>query len=829
MRHVLFILAPLALFARLGLADEAKPPAAPTQPTAEQVQFFETKVRPVLANNCYKCHGPDKQSNDLRLDSLAAMRKGGLSGPAVVPGKPEESLLIEAVNHDGLKMPPKTKLKPEEIAALTAWVKMGAPWPASDVVVAAGIDIEAARRTYWAFQPVADPPVPAVKNAAWPKNAVDYFILAKLEAKNLTPVEPADKRTLIRRATFDLTGLPPTPEEIDAFLADDSPDAFAKVVDRLLASPHYGERWGRHWLDLVRYADTAGDNSDYPVPQLYKYRNWVIRAFNEDKPYDVFLREQIAGDLMPSTSEEDRYAKIIATGYLANARRFGSYEDKRYQWYLTYEDTIDNLGRTVLGLTVACARCHDHKFDPITMEDYYALYGFFQSTRYPWPGIELDKVPRDLIPLAPPAKVAEVTKERQQKLAALDAEVKKLDGERNAAVKALKEAEASKGEDRDQRIADAKKQVDELTKKLQAVRSARDTLAKSPLPVEMAYAVTENRNEGRHKVGNACIQIKGDPEKLGREVPRRFLAVLGGQPLPSDEKGSGRLHLANWLTDPANPLTARVMVNRIWQYHFGRGIVPTASNFGKQGQPPTHPELLDYLTRRFIESGWSVKAMHRLIMLSQTYQLASRDHAGNLKTDPDNVYRWRFDRRRLDAESIRDAMLAVSGALDRTPGGPHPFPDQTTWNFTQHNPFKAVYETDRRSVYLMTQRIQRHPYLALFDGPDTNASTAQRNTSTTPLQALFLLNDPFVHEQARKFAARLLAERSDDGSRVERAYLLALGRPPTADERAASQDYLARARAKLQSAGTPADRLTPLAWESYVRALLMTNEFVYVN
>jgi hypothetical protein len=338
------------------------------------------------------------------------------------------------------------------------------------------------------------------------------------------------------------------------------------------------------------------------------------------------------------------------------------------------------------------------------------------------------------------------------------------------------------------------------------------------------YAVVEGKADGKRKLGNACVHIKGDPERLGPEVPRRFPIVLGGKTLPPDEKGSGRLHLANWVTDSSNPLTARVMVNRIWQYHFGRGIVPTPSDFGRQGQPPTHPELLDYLAKRFVECGWSLKAMHRLLMLSRTYQQSSADEEANARIDVGNEYLWRFNRRRLDAESIRDTLLTVSGALDRSPGGPHPFPPMQKWDFTQHNPFKAVYETNRRSVYLMTQRIQRHPFLALFDGADTNASTATRITSTTPLQALFLMNDPFVHAQAKGFAARLLTEEADNRRRIERAYALLFGRSPSADEATLAMDYLGRVRGKLSQSDQSAK-----AWESLVRALFMSNEFVYVE
>ena len=658
-----------------------------------------------------------------------------------------------------------------------------------------GIDFASARNR-WPFAAVLDSSVPKVNDTAWPANDIDRFILAKLEAKGIKPAPPADLRVLIRRVNYDLIGLPPTPQEVDDFLKESSAnprEAYAKLIDRLLASPRYGERWGRHWLDVVRYADTAGDNSDYPIPQHYRYRDWVIDAFNRDMPYDQFIREQLAGDLLPSKDENDRRDKLIATGYLANAKRFGSYEDERYPWYLTYEDTIDNLGRTFLGLTVNCCRCHDHKFDPLSQEDYYALYGFFQSTRYPRPGIELDKVQRDFVPLATPEQVEGVMKERKAKIAEIDATIRKL--------------EANKAEN-DKAIKTAKKE--------------RENLEKSALPFETIYAVAEGKPVGKRRIGNAHVQIKGDPERLGPEVPRRFPTVLGSQSLPSETKGSGRLELAKWLTDPKNPLTARVLVNRIWHYHFGRGIVPTPSDFGKQGQPPTHPELLDYLAARFVEDGWSIKAMHRRILLSRTYQMASVDK-------PDDGLYSSFHRRRLDAESVRDTLLFISGALDLSRPGPHPFPEMNKWDFTQHKPFKAVYDSNHRTVYLMTQRIQRHPFLALFDGPDTNASTATRITSTTPLQALFLMNDPFVHEQARRFAARLLAGKKDDGGCIEEAYLLAFGRPATKEEKSEAQAYLVKVRQKLKADDIKEDHLPQKCWESVARVIFMCNEFVYLE
>src|SRR5262245_6427542 len=559
-------------------------------PSPEGVALFERKVRPLLVKHCYGCHSSEAKQvrGNLKLDSRDGILKGGSSGAVVVPGDPARSLLIKAVRQadDVQAMPPKGNLSAAEIADLEAWVKMGVPVPASVVsTTTPPVDLSKGRE-FWSFRPVKDHPVPAVKDALWPLTPIDRFVLAKLEEKALRPVPPADRRTLIRRATYDLIGLPPTPEEIDAFLSDTSPDAFEKVVDRLLANPHYGERWGRHWLDVVRYADTAGDNSDYPIPQMYRYRNWVIRAINHDMPYDQFVHEQLAGDLMPAASEGERYDKLIATGYLANTHRFGSYEDERYPWHLTIEDTIDNLGRTFLGLTINCARCHDHKFDPISQEDYYALYGFFQSTRYPWPGIELDKAQHDFVPLVPAEQVEAYEKDRRENLATADAEIKRLEAEKDAASKALKEAEKIEDEsERKERIAAANKRIEELTKAIKDAKSAREAVAKKPVPYETAYAIAEGKNEGKKKVGNACVQIKGDPEHLGKEVPRHFPTVLGGQTLPPETSGSGRLELARWITDPANPLTARVMVNRLWHYHFGQGLVPTPSDFGKQGKP----------------------------------------------------------------------------------------------------------------------------------------------------------------------------------------------------------------------------------------------------
>jgi Protein of unknown function (DUF1553)/Protein of unknown function (DUF1549)/Planctomycete cytochrome C len=773
----------------------------------EELAFFEKRVRPLLVNKCYECHSADSTEvhGELLVDSRATLRRGGLNGPAVLPGDIEHSLLVEAVRYenDELQMPPDEKLSDEEIADLERWVNMGAPDPRSIATKHLGKQIDiAAAREFWSLKPITNPTVPSVQQTDWPRTDVDRFVLAKMEEHGLTPAADTAKRVLLRRATFDLIGLPPTAEEIDAFLADESADAFAHVVDRLLGSPRYGERWGRHWLDVVRYADTAGDNSDFPIPQIHRYRNWVIDAFNRDQPYDEFVRDQLAGDLRGGVNEQQRIERLIATGYVANSRRFGSRVDD-YPQHLTIEDTIDNLGRSFLGMTISCARCHDHKFDPITTRDYYGLYGIFHSTRFPWPGIELDQHQRNFVPLLAPDKLAETEQAVKTRAEQLDEQVKKLknlveetkEDEKQAAEQKLKEAE----------------------------RLAKEHRELPPL-FETLYAVAEAET-----FEDVAIQLKGDPAHPGDVVPRHFLTVLGGQQLPADMEGSGRLQLAEWILADDNPLTARVMANRIWQHHFGRGINPTPNDFGQQGKPPTHPELLDHLATQFRAGGWSIKAMHRRIMLSRTYQQSSVRDEQAAVNDPNNQWLSSYPRRRLDAEAIRDTLLWLGNNLDLSPGGEHPFPPQHSWKFTQHNPFKATYETNRRSIFLMTQRIQRHPFLAIFDGADPSTSTAARMSTTTPLQALYLMNDPFVHEQSSRFAERLLGEASDDESRIAIAYPLLLARPPSADEVLATTEFLANARELLKENNVESDQIDAEAWRACVRSLFRLNEFVYLD
>jgi hypothetical protein len=739
------------------------------------------------------------------------------------------------------------------------------------------------RRKFWSFQPVHDVQPPAVKVQAWARTPIDRFILAKLEEKGLAPVRDADKRVLIRRATFDLTGLPPTPDQVEAFLKDAAPNAFEKVVDRLLASQQYGERWGRHWLDVVRYADTCGDNSDFPVPSAYKFRNYVIDAFNKDKPYDQFVREQIAGDLLGAKNDAERNEHIIATGYIAISRRFGSQNNENN---LTIDDTIDNVGKAFLGLSVSCARCHNHKFDPIPSSDYYAMYGMFSSTRYAFPGTELYRHTNDFVPLGAPSEGVKLIK-WQTELSDLDAKFRKLTDEKAALerkAKAEKDARVASdargkdanghkdtGVEKDAGVTKEARDKDPISAvpdhgRVQAAATAAQAAKENPKPdvkpdtkpgpkpdakpertigqvdaelnevrlrmsdveqhppsVEKAFAVSEG------KPADAKIQIKGDPKKLGDAVRRGFPQILGGQRLPDTEKGSGRLELAEWITDPKNPLTARVIVNRIWQHHFGKGIVQTPNDFGARGKAPTHPELLDYLTVRFIEGRWSMKALHRMIMLSHVYQLSSEDDRQDAAKDVANDFLWRFNRRRLDAEEVRDAMLAVSGTLDPTMAGPQPFPQESSWHYTQHVPFIADYDTNRRSVYLLQQRIRRTRVLEVFDGADTNATTPERTINITPIQALYMMNDPFTHKMADDFAVRVGMAYGEEARRIDYAYRLALGRPATQEEIQTGHEYLQGALRELDQTKIPEDQRIRAALGSYLRVLLSSNEFAFID
>ena len=1080
-----------------GRAEAAPPPSGD--------EFFEKEVRPILVERCLSCHD-DTKKGGLKLTSLANVQKGGDTGPAAVAGKPDDSAMILAIRHtDTRRMPPKQKLPDREIEILTRWVAMGMPWPDHGTKVITRdtkFQITDEQRKFWAFQPVKVVAPPELKDQTWSRSALDRYVLASLEAKGLRPAQPADKRTLLRRATFDLTGLPPTPEEVEAFLKDDSPEAFAKVVDRLLASPAYGERWGRHWLDVVRYADSfdsRGIGSEGDIAYAWRYRDWVVDAFNRDLPYNQFVRDQIAGDLVPAKNGLNRDG-IIATGFLAIGNWGGGDADKEKLLTDIADDQVDAVSRTFMGLTMACARCHDHKFDPLSTADYYGMAGIFFSTHIlPNVGPKTNGPPMLQIPLETPEqvaaratyqqRVADAEKElktatekhyrafaeaqrqhtAQYLLAAWEyrhpadkqtpsladfAKSKQLDayalrqwldylgggdyqlmkkavrdvggfkgvhawrgepdcpnalvnttdketaivtfklppksvavhpGPNNGVVVAwrspvagtirisggVSDADAacgdgiawildhraggtltelasgdfpnggaqrfdkSKGAERlktiavqvDERIellvlpkkdytcdttvvdltiavvdgdktwnlagdlvadplvdgkgnphadkygnagvwqfldmADSKRDkkasnpalaawertaaevaagkrnhqalvevANEVQKTFTAAdatspfwikqredeqylpEAARADLAKRaadldalkknpPAPPALANGAQDGGVPGSPHAGLHDVRIhhRGRYDKLGEVVPRRFPEILAGDKQTSITSGSGRLQLAEWLTQEQHPLTARVLVNRVWQYHFGEGIVRTPSNFGKLGERPSHPELLDYLADQFVRSGWSIKALHRHIMLSATYQQASDADDATRKADPDNRLFGRMNRRRLEAEAVRDNLLAVAGRLDLKRGGP------------------AVREfnTPRRTLYIMTVRSDRSGFGPLFDSADSTAPVDRRTISTVAPQALFLLNHPFALEQTKALAKRIQSEAKEDEERIGRVYQLLYGRPPLPEETRIGLTFLQRKKEKER------------AWEEYCHVLVCANEFIYVD
>lgn len=779
--------------------------ASPLLSHGAEAPDFTRDIQPILAAHCLKCHGPDEQHGSVRYDQKATVFGQADSGRhPIVAGSTDESELLKRItsNHKDEQMPPKgERLLASEIDLLRRWILSGAAWPESTASVAAAKPTS----THWAFQPVREPKLPEVKDKAWPRNPIDHFIQAKREAAGLAPAPDAEPQVLIRRLSYDLTGLPPKPDR-------EAPD-FKSHVDALLSSRAYGERWGRHWMDWVRYADTAGDNSDYPIPQAYLYRNYIIQSLNDDVPYERFITEQIAGDLLPASSQEQRNRQVIATGYLAMARRFGSLIE-RYPWHLTIEDTIDNLGRTVMGLTLSCARCHDHKFDPISARDYYGLYGIFASTRYPLPGLELFKTQRDFVPLISAQEVQMKLQPFEQEISKRTDKLERLLAECQA--KSLDNA----ARDRTATLDEQRRMKGDLDRMLRGARDAGEDLAdqlKKIPDIPTAYAVQDARPV------NARLQMKGEPDRLGAEVPRKFLDVLGGQSLPPEaQKASGRLELARWVTDAKNPLTARVIVNRVWQRHFGRGLVSSTNDFGLRGEKPTHPELLDWLALDFMRHGWSLKHLHRLIVTSRTYRMACTDTADNLASDPGNTLYWKFNRQRLDAESLRDTLLCISGALDPEPQAkPYPIPHHSKWEYTQHHPFKEDYSSSKRSVYLMTKRLTAKPYLQTFDGADPNVCTGARDSSVTALQALYFVNDGFLHEQAALFAKHLLQENAQDNQRLESAFLSTLARMPSDEERTLMLQHLHAVRERSKDDTT--------AWASLTRSLFRLNEFLYLD
>jgi len=708
--------------------------AAFAAPTPEQVEFFEKKVRPILVEQCYSCHGPDKQKAELRVDSLAALLKGSDLGPVLVPGKPGESSLIRSIKHigDAAKMPEKKpKMPPGAIDALEQWVAMGAPWPASDKP--ATPSAQEAAKQHWSYQPI--------KKVAGEN--IDSFIKAGLSKAGLALAPKADKRTLIRRAAFDLTGLPPSAQEVAEFESDSSPGAFAKVVDRLLASPQYGERWARHWLDVARYADTKGylaGGEERRYPFAYTYRDWVIRALNADLPYDKFITMQLAADqLVAGDSDPD----LAAMGFLLIGRRFlNNIND-------IIDDRIDVIGRGLMGITVGCTRCHDHKFDPLTQKDYYALHGILASSDETTSG-EIGKATGD----------AGLHEKYQAELAKREAELDRFLDDKAADYSALTSVitgvpfSLASLDRRTLRGVMLRKDTDRATQLDRKISELNATPGAPPRAMIL---------RDRPQPVQPYVFVRGNPGRRGENVPRQFIGILcGGKPAPF-AKGSGRLELAQAIASRDNPLTSRVIVNRVWAYHFGKGIVRTPGDFGVKGDLPTNPELLDWLASRFMDDGWSLKKLHRQILLSDAWQQSSDSRAEGVQKDPDNRLLWRQNRQRLDFEAMRDSVLACAGQLDRQMFGQ---PVDLT------NPPYAK----RRAVYGLIDRQNLPGLFRNFDFASPDVSNPQRFVTTVPQQALFLMNHPFVVEQARALASEVKGDKNVSDWQVQSLYERVLAR-----------------------------------------------------
>lgn len=794
-----------------------------------QEEFFEKKIRPLLLTHCMECHSEKKVKGQLRMDSRASLLKGGETGPAVVPGKPEASLLIKAVHYksEELKMPPKGKLKDSEIADLEKWIKEGAVWPHS-ATGETKTDPQAPlfteeQKKFWAFQPIQKPQPPQVKNAAWVKTPIDAFILAELEKKNLKPNTPAEKRVLLRRVTYNLTGLPPTPEETQAFLNDSSPDSWSKVIDRLLNSPAYGERWGRHWLDVARYADSNGLDENTAFGNAWRYRDYVIKSFNADKPYNEFILEQIAGDLLPDAHQNPD--RLTATGFLSLGPKLLAEPDKQKMKLDIADEQLDTIGKSILGLTLGCARCHDHKFDPIPTRDYYSLLSIFTSTRTM-------------------ENLSTVAKTYERPLP--NSENPKLKAERDARLKIATDA-------LNQFTANPPAGFwAPLVKLLELKQAVEKIRAEIPKPI-MVLAVAENPQypevKADGKARNLFVQIRGNYLTPGEEAPLILPRILAGEnqtpllpsnndPLPlqtnetrygSSRPSSGRLELARWLSDPKNPLTARVIVNRVWQHHFGEGLVRSPDNFGKLGDRPSHPELLDWLASKFIEEGWSFKKLHRLILSSAVYQMSSAAHPEAFLIDPDNRLLSRYPRRRLEAEAIRDGILAVSGKLDRTLGGSLLYNGNFSYVSTNPTTDQQRYDHNRRSVYIPIIRGVLFDFFQAYDFPEPSVPNGKRATTVVSSQTLFMLNNPFVEKQARELATRLISQSASIEDRLQKVYELAFCRSITSEEIAKVKSSLQEWDRKLEAREKDGKKRELEVWTFFCKTLFATNEFIYLD
>jgi len=916
-----FVAAPMAT----AVCDEVASPA--------QLEFFEKKVRPLLVSHCYECHSDKDIKGGLRLDSAVGWKTGGDSGVAIVPHEPNSSRLIDAVRYGNqdLQMPPDGKLSPEDIQTLEQWVKHGAIDPRTETIemthsALKGMSIEDGRN-FWSFVPVQEPPIPQPKRSTWVKSPIDAFVLSKLEAANLQPAPVADRKTLIRRATFDLTGLPPSPAEVAAFVADDSADAYEKLIDRLLASPDYGVRWGRHWLDVARYADSNGLDENLAYGNAWRYRDYVVDAFNNDKPFDRFLKEQIAGDLLPDANVETH----IATGFLVLGAKVLAEPDREKLDMDTIDEQLDSTGKAFLGLTLGCARCHDHKFDPIKQSDYYGLAAILKSTQTFGPtntgaikhwneysfATEEEKASLKKVNEEIAAKQSAAATYKNTAIAKLRTDVRS---------KAAVYLATAAGIDPDTSLVDLRRLAEPLGlhprvlhhcrqhlkfhsddplfskwRELRAIgdsdgirqhyaalfAAADDALAKAKaanaaatvsgdveldaaraaledtsgflaLPPKPEFALDETTLVEYHRLAeiariaesNAAdeasamsvtdgtvltslpIAVRGNHRNLGEAIPRSVPTVMlaDGSTLALPENQSGRLQLAEWMASPANPLTSRVIVNRLWRWHFGRGLVASTDNFGVLGDKPSNPELLDWLANHFATSGWSIKSLHRLIMLSNVYQMDSQHprSAEYSMIDPETELQWRFRRQRLDVEQIRDAVLQVSGRLHRSFGGKTVPLRNRQFVFDHTSIDHTRYGSLRRAIYLPVIRNNLYAMFEQFDFPDPTMPTGNRNTTVVAPQALLMMNSDMVIDSADEMARSLLRDRSNDSQRVALGYERALSRTATDAEIQQAMEFISR-----MSATRPIDdvqRTAELqAWSLFCQNLLSCNEFIYVR
>jgi len=834
-------------FLLVGLgADNAKA----VESTTEGIAFFEKSVRPLFVKHCYKCHSSSKgeDKGGLVLDSQAGWMDGGDSGPAIIPGKITESILIEAIEQKDpdFAMPPKYKLSSSEIENLKKWVSMGAPDPRDGTPVKPApskINIAEGRK-FWSFQPARSSTLPNVKDKNWVNDPIDRYILDKQASKKLVPVADADRATLIRRVTYDVVGLPPTPQEIRDFVNDPATVqvALEKVVNRLLDSKHFGERWGRHWLDIVRYGESVGRTRNYPFPFAWKYRDYVIDSFNNDKPYNQFVIEQLAGDLLESKDNAQSDEQHVATGFLAMGSMDLNERDKEKFQLDVIDDQIDVTGRAFMALTTGCARCHDHKFDPIPTTDYYAMAGIFKSTNtlsgYGSRQGGGNKLNRNTLislsnnrvttvatkPVKPSQPSAREIK-LQGQIAKLKKEVKPLTDKLKTFRKksASKQKKASANEQKQfnpqrtqQRIKQIRNQVKRLEKQIGNLSNDRNN--EPIISGNLAMGARDAQNVSKCKV-----RIRGDVDNRGAEVPRGVPQVLtdGTQPeLPA--KSSGRLEFALWMTEPSHPLTSRVMVNRVWHHLFGKGIVRTVDNFGYSGERPSHRKLLDHLALRFTgDMNWSIKNLIRTIVMSHSYRLASQHSENNYAVDPDNTLLWRANVRRLEAEALRDAMMSVAGTLNFDPAKGSLVQNLKAGEVGKNGGIQFLKSFNHRSVYLPIVRNYVPEFLQIFDFAEPSSVIGRRDVTTVSTQALFLLNDKFVIDQSNATAKRLLSDErlENQEERIAGAYLLAFGRAPSGSELSELRKFLDEA---IKNGQTP-----EVAFSGFIQALFASAEFRY--